>query len=43
MGGLRALTRVHKVKKFDERPKRFNYDERKTAHVTAEISLVNLT
>lgn len=41
MGGMRALTRVHKPKKFDDRPKR--HEERKTSHIVAELKLVNLS
>jgi len=38
MGGIRALTRVHKVRKFTS-----TQENRKTHHLDAELRLVNLT
>lgn len=37
---MRALTRVHKVKKFTDRPQR---EDRKTTHIQEELTLVSLT
>lgn len=42
MGGMRALTRVHKAKKFTERTPSRNND-RQTTHIQEELKLVQLT
>ena len=42
MGGMRALTRVHKVKKFTDRPSTRNED-RQTTHIQEELKLVKLS
>lgn len=45
MGGMRALTRVQKPKKFDEssRPGRRHNEDRNTVHSVAELNLVKLS
>ena len=47
MGGMRALTRVHKVKKFTDRPSASSNsrrnEDRQTTHIQEELKLVKLS